>query len=187
MRIVRLVATALMASVSGVMAAPAANLSSSDPFSGYEFRLAGLSHDLLPKSQEEGFVDIGGSIVFPKVGTGIAGIPSYWIPRAQIGGSVNPAGKTSFAYAGVTWTVPLASSVYFAFDFGGALNNGEANGSVDRVAMGCRGSFREAATLGYSLTEHVSVAATIEHFSNAHLCEKNDGVTNAGLMVGYKF
>jgi hypothetical protein len=161
---------------------------STDPFSGYELRIAGLAHNIEPGGDEHGGLDLGGSILLPKAATGFGPSSSLWVPRIHIGGTGNFEGKTSFVYAGVTWSVPVAQNYFFSVDFGGALNNGEPQGvQNERVAIGCHATFREAAALGRSVTENMSVAATIEHFSNADLCDRNSGVTNIGLMVSYKF
>ena len=47
--------------------------------------------------------------------------------------------------------------------------------------------FREAAALGFRITEHWSVMATVEHMSNAGLCGENRGLTNFGGKLGYTF
>jgi lipid A 3-O-deacylase len=52
---------------------------------------------------------------------------------------------------------------------------------------GCRANFHENFSLGYRLTESVSVMATIEHMSNLHLCDYNEGLTNAGVRLGFNF
>jgi len=41
--------------------------------------------------------------------------------------------------------------------------------------------------LGYRLTTHWQVMASIEHNSNAGLCDRNRGLTNGGLRLGYRF
>ncbi len=158
------------------------------PFSGYELRIAGLSHNIEPGGDEHGGINFGGSIVLPKVDASIPGLSSLWVPRVHVGTTANFEGKTSFAYAGVTWTAPFAEAYYFSVDFGGAVNNGEPFGIAnERVAMGCHATFREAASLGRLITETISIAATVEHFSNANLCDRNSGITNFGLMLGYQF
>lgn len=190
MRCLGFIAWSCTALVSTLSLAQAADVpaKSPDPFSGYELRISGLSHNIEPGADEHGGFDIGGSIVLPKAATGFGPSSSLWVPRIHLGGTGNLEGKTSFAYAGVTWSVPVMQDYYFSFDFGGALNNGEPNGiNNERVAMGCHATFRESAAFGRSITDKISVAATIEHFSNANLCEKNSGITNIGLMVGYKF
>lgn len=176
--------------LSGAIAVCAADAPAkpADPFSGYELRLSGLSHNIEPGGDEHGAFDIGGSLLLPKAATGFDPSSSLWVPRLHIGGTGNSSGKTSFAYAGVTWVVPIAQVYFVSLDFGGALNNGEPDGiSGERVSMGCHATFRESAAFGRAITEKISVAATIEHFSNADLCDKNSGITNLGVMVGYKF
>jgi hypothetical protein len=58
---------------------------------------------------------------------------------------------------------------------------------VDRAAMGCHFSFHESASIGYNLTQHWSIMATAEHYSNQQLCQQNHGVTNYGARIGYSF
>lgn len=190
MRFLRASVLTVTALFLGPMVVQAADIpvSHSDPFSGYELRISALSHNIEPGGDEHGGIDLGGSIVFPKVSTGLAGVSSIWIPRVHIGGTGNLAGKTSFAYAGVTWSLPIMQDYFFSFDFGGALNNGEPNGvPQERVAMGCNATFRESASIGRSIAKNMTIAATVEHFSNANLCDHNSGITNVGLMVGYRF
>lgn len=190
MRLIRGSALILAGLLSGSLSMSVGHAQSkpAEPFSGYELRLAGLSHNIEPGGDEHGSVNLGGSILLPKADAAIAGLSSVWIPRLHVGGTGNFEGKTSFAYAGVTWTVPLAQVYYISVDFGGAVNDGEPLGITgERVAMGCHATFREAAAFGRSITDAISIAATIEHFSNANLCDRNSGITNFGLMLGYQF
>ncbi|HCX68877.1 MAG TPA: acyloxyacyl hydrolase, partial [Rhodobiaceae bacterium] len=39
----------------------------------------------------------------------------------------------------------------------------------------------------YRITSALSVMASIEHISNAWLCSANDGLTNVGMRIGYRF
>ena len=39
----------------------------------------------------------------------------------------------------------------------------------------------------YRLSQSVSLMGTIEHVSNAGFCERNRGLTNMGLRLGYSF
>lgn len=71
----------------------------------------------------------------------------------------------------------------------GAWNDG-MTGPVtpaNRAAMGCHFGFHESFSIGYELTAHWSVMATAEHYSNAHLCLQNHGVSNFGARIGYSF
>ena len=61
------------------------------------------------------------------------------------------------------------------------------NSDPDMNALGCHVLFHETATIGFNITENWRVMGTIEHSSNAGLCDFNRGLTNAGVRIGYKF
>ena len=46
---------------------------------------------------------------------------------------------------------------------------------------------REAASIGYRFAPNWSVLATVEHLSNAGLCDDNRGLTNVGAKLSYHF
>ena len=146
-----------------------------------------FSHD--PQSVEQGTADLNAEILFQK--------PSFlqetgWsmlVPRPHLGGTFNLAGKTSHAYAGITWTLDLTKQLFIETSLGVSVHNGDI-GSHTRPqhnAMGCRAAFREAGSVGYRLNAHWSMMASIEHLSNGGLCSQNRGLTNGGLRLGYRF
>ena len=119
-----------------------------------------------------------------------------FIPRPTIGGSYNTGGRTSYAYLGATWTIEvfpetLGRKIFIDGFFGGAAHNGYTGPKVTTPygfnTLGCSPLFREAAAIGYRLTEHWSIMATVEHMSNAGLCANNRGLTNYGGKIGYTF
>ncbi|MGE6785297.1 acyloxyacyl hydrolase [Ensifer adhaerens] len=60
--------------------------------------------------------------------------------------------------------------------------------ALARYDFGCRLHFRENAAAGVRLDEHWNVSASVEHTSHANLCDgPNNGLTRAGLALGYKF
>ncbi|MFC7398589.1 acyloxyacyl hydrolase [Chelatococcus sp. GCM10030263] len=142
-----------------------------------------------PWSPEEGSVNITGEVLTGKLFTAESATLDLFIPRFHVGGSANTAGQTSFAYAGFTWTVPITQALFVEATFGGAIHNGETGEFVgrDHSALGCSPLFRESASIGWRFDEHWSVMATIEHLSNAGLCEQNRGLTNVGARIGYSF
>lgn len=150
-----------------------------------EARVGVFAHD--PWSPEQGSADINGELLSIK--------PFHlqdWdvlVPRFHVGGTVNTDGKTSQVYAGLTWTVDLTQAVFLEGTLGGGYNNGAAGPYVptDRSAVGSHGNFRESASLGYRLSPQVSLMATVEHLSNAGLCDDNRGITNVGIRLGYTF
>jgi lipid A 3-O-deacylase len=111
-------------------------------------------------------------------------------PRLNVGFTANVQGYTSFVYTGFTWTYDVTDSIFLETSFGGGVHNGELEPPVpqDRLKLGCRALFREGATLGYRLSEHWSVMASVEHLSHAGLCSSyNNGITTAGGRIGYRF
>jgi len=163
---------------------PAAS-SAASPVS--EVRLGAFEHDAM--SPERGSVDLSGEVLFDKPWTSKDPLWNALLPRPDIGGTANFAGKTSEAYAGVAWDYDVTDRIFAEGAFGGSVNNGYAGKNVPpgHNAMGCNESFRESASLGYRLTANWNVLATVEHMSNAGFCDENRGLTNAGARIGYAF
>lgn len=198
----RLVACALAASLSTARAAdlgpappPLPYAPPVKPFSIVsEVRIGGSVQD--PGSAERDTANINGEVLFAKP---LVSLDPFWqafVPRPTVGGSYNFGGRTSYAYAGVTWTIEVFpqffnNRIFLDGFFGGAVHDG-ATGPKAFVpfgfnALGCSPLFREAAALGFRLTENWSIMATIEHMSNAGLCVENRGLTNYGGKIGYTF
>jgi len=107
--------------------------------------------------------------------------------RPHIGGTVNTNGDTSYAYAGYSLTLNLTSRLFLEGSLGGMVHNGDGTSRDGDLHLGCNVMFRESASLGVRLTEHINVSAMVVHGSNAGLCNANNGITNAGVRVGYTF
>jgi len=164
-----------------------------------ELRLGGAVQD--PGSAEgkaRGFSkeNINGEILFAKPPVFQDPFWQAFIPRPTVGGSYNTGGRTSYAYLGATWTIEvfpetLNRKIFIDGFFGGAAHNGWTGPKVATPygfnTLGCSPLFREAAALGYRITEHWSIMATVEHMSNAGLCANNRGLTNYGGKIGYTF
>ena len=147
-----------------------------------ELRLGLGAHD--PWSPESGTADLRGEILFSKPDSMAE---NSLIPRLHLGGVLNTGGKTSHAYAGVTWAFDVTQKVFVEASLGGAIHNGEARSKPGRSALGCPTLFREAIGIGYRIDANWSVMGTLEHLSNSGFCRKNRGLTNLGLMLGYRF
>nr|WP_243214489.1 MULTISPECIES: acyloxyacyl hydrolase [Methylobacterium] len=176
-------------------APPAAYASPVKPLSIVsEVRIGGAVQD--PGSAEHNTNNINGEILFAKP---LVSIDPFWqafVPRPTVGGSYNFGGRTSYAYIGATWTVDLFPQtlnniVFLEGFFGAGAHNGYTGPKPTAPAgfntLGCNPLFREAAALGFRLTEHWSIMATVEHMSNAGLCANNRGLTNFGGKLGYTF
>lgn len=110
--------------------------------------------------------------------------------RPHLGSTVNFGGLESMVYGGLSWTVPVFNTpLFLEASFGGAIHNGNTDQTAVYPArsLGCTVLFRESLSVGTQITENASIMATIEHASNANLCNDNRGLTNMGLRVGWKF
>ncbi|WP_457106020.1 acyloxyacyl hydrolase [Methylobacterium sp. P5_C11] len=164
-----------------------------------EIRIGGAVQD--PGSAEgklPGFskANVNGEVLFAKP---VLSADPFWqafVPRPTVGGSYNTGGRTSYAYLGATWTLEVFPEtfnrrIFLDGFFGGVAHNGWTGPKAETPygfnTLGCSPMFREAAALGFRLTEHWSIMATIEHMSNAGLCANNRGLTNYGGKIGYTF
>lgn len=164
----------------------APTLAQSQPTLLSELRLGVSAHD--PSGPESGTANLNGELLSLRPFTFTDAGLNLLVPRLHIGGSLNFSGRTSFAYAGLTWTFDITPSVFIEGSFGGAVHNGETDPiTPHHSALGCTTLFREAGSLGVRVTANWSVMATVEHLSNAGLCSRNRGLTNVGLRVGYTF
>jgi lipid A 3-O-deacylase len=112
--------------------------------------------------------------------------------RPHLGATVNFGQLESMVYGGVSWTVPvLDGPVFVEASLGAAVHNGGTGpyGTATAPArdLGCAVMFRESASIGVMVTETASVMATVEHASNANLCQSNRGLTNVGIRFGWRF
>lgn len=109
-------------------------------------------------------------------------------PRPLIGGTVNTGSGTSFGYAGLGWTFDLTEAFFVDVTLGGAVHDGETNGkTATSKDFGCRAQFHESASIGYRFDKSNAVMLSVEHMSNASLCDDNEGLTNTGLRYAYTF
>ncbi|GEP08785.1 acyloxyacyl hydrolase [Methylobacterium gnaphalii] len=164
-----------------------------------EVRVGGAVHD--PGAPEGKLgnwskVDVNGEILFAKPPVSADPFWQAFVPRPTVGGSYSTGGRTSYAYIGGTWTFDIFPEtfnrrVFVEGFFGGAAHDGYTGPKVGAPfgfnRLGCNPLFREAAALGFRITEHWSVMATVEHMSNAGLCHDNRGLTNFGGKIGYTF
>jgi lipid A 3-O-deacylase len=181
-----LACASLLGGCSSLSQQAAANYpSSASPVS--EVRLGALAHD--PMSPERGSADLSGEVLFAKPFTSPDPLWNALLPRPDVGFTASFAGKTSAAYAGVAWDYNVTDRVFAEAGFGGSVNDGKTGNNIPdgHSAIGCNELFRESGSLGYRLTQNWSVMATVEHMSNAGLCDRNRGLTNEGLRVGYSF
>ncbi|MGG7579886.1 acyloxyacyl hydrolase [Rhizobium sp. Nf11,1] len=109
-------------------------------------------------------------------------------PRVHLGTSIGTSGEATQFFTGFTWTVDLNAKLFAEAGFGGVIHTGELDDNDDGPELGCRVLFHEYVGAGYRLTRNWNVMAQIAHSSHADLCDgPNDGMTRAGIQIGYKF
>ncbi|ARO24270.1 acyloxyacyl hydrolase [Rhizobium sp. S9] len=109
-------------------------------------------------------------------------------PRVHLGTSIGTSGEATQFFTGFTWTVDLSEKLFAEAGFGGVIHTGELDDNDDGPELGCRVLFHEYVGAGYRFTRNWNVMAQIAHSSHADLCDgPNDGMTRAGIQIGYKF
>ena len=168
-----------------LLCAAAAPASAEPRAPGSEFRIGASRHD--PGSREKGGVAANVEVLSPRLFSAPPGLQGF-VPRGHVGGAVGAAGGTRHVHAGFAWTVDLTPRLFVEGAFGLALHDGR-HGRADaaRAPLGCSWAFRESLSLGRRLTERLSVMVTVEHLSNAGLCDENRGLTHFGLRLGHLF
>jgi len=154
-----------------------------------EIRFGVLAGDLEPGGANDGRPTINAELLTPPLGgnhdSSVVGHLLH--PRLHLGGTVSmDANGVDQAYAGFTWTYNVGERLFLETSFGGATHDG-ATGSNNPDSYGCALQFRESVSVGAELTHDVSIMATLDHMSNAGLCDGNQGLTNAGVRLGYRW
>lgn len=110
-------------------------------------------------------------------------------PRPLIGVSISLEGKTSQAYAGLAWTVPIYGPFFVELSAGGLVHDQNLNQNYsDRPSpLTTRLLFRESIALGYQLDGNWRIMAFADHGSDGNLGYRNEAVNRFGVMVGNKF
>ncbi|PCD65416.1 acyloxyacyl hydrolase [Rhizobium phaseoli] len=109
-------------------------------------------------------------------------------PRVHLGTSIGTSGEATQFFTGFTWTVDFNDKLFAEAGFGDVVHTGDLDDDDDGPELGCRVLFHEYAGAGYRFTPHWNVMAQIAHSSHANLCDgPNDGMTRAGIQIGYKF
>lgn len=119
-------------------------------------------------------------------------------PRLVLGGAFNTAGQTSQIYLAIDKQLNLFRSIFSERDaiyvegtIGGVWHNGKldvSNTPLDTQwkSHGSRFLFRPGLALGYRFNDRWSLAASLNHISNANLAKPNQGMNDIGLLLGMR-
>ena len=143
-------------------------------------------HDLdtgLTKSGVEGGVDVE----LGWRGARIRSLRAVGSPSPHVYASMNSAGETHFAAAGIGWKI--GRTVYLRPGIGLAVHTG-SDGRFqrpDRIAFGSRILFAPELGLGFRATDRLSVEASWVHLSHAQLFgRQNPGLDTIGIRLNYR-
>ncbi|MBN9453129.1 MAG: acyloxyacyl hydrolase [Bosea sp.] len=160
------------------------------PAPAWEARIgAGLAN---PGGRESGLPNLSADLLSPRIVPLSDRIAAAFIPRFNLGASVNLNG-TRYAYAGATWSFDVTRDIFVEASLAAALNDGKTGPIVpeNRLALGCNTGTREAAALGFRLSDRWSLVTTLEHFSTVGCSDKTGstgrGPANIGARLGYTF
>lgn len=157
-------------------------------YNGWEFRSGILAHDIgLFSGSKEDEIDIHAQLMAPSPGF----LSIIGSPRPLVGLNLASDG-ISQVFAGLGWDIYFADRWFLATEFGGAIHNGDElgdpiNEDPDERYLGCRALFRLGVGLGYEINDRVNLQLYADHISNANICERNEGLENAGVRMGYRF
>jgi hypothetical protein len=156
------------------------------PFDELRF---GIAASIQSGSTHEDGIFTSGTVFFDPFGANSAVTLRDHVlhPRVHLGALVSTAGEAEQFFAGFTWTVDVTDRFFLDLGFGGALNTASLHDSDDGPSVGCHALFHESLAAGYKITSEWRVMATVDHSSNASLCDDNDGLSYAGISIGRKF
>lgn len=109
-------------------------------------------------------------------------------PRPHVFASVNTAGDTHFAAAGISWQI--GRTLYVRPGIGVAVHTGPDHFDFTgrRIWFGSRVLFEPELGIGYRVNDRVSVEASWVHLSHAQLFNKeNPGLDTVGVRLNYRF
>jgi hypothetical protein len=120
-------------------------------------------------------------------------------PRLGFAVSLNSAGHSNMASAGLVWDRRLWGRVYGSFDFGLGVTDGlvrprSAAEAADRrharLFLGSHVLFREAVGLEWRFSPRWSLGLEFVHASNGDILGPhpyNEGINDVGLRLGHRF
>ncbi len=148
-----------------------------------ELRLGLLLHSVdAIATGREGGIHISPEILFAAP----RWLDSIGAPRPLVGAEVNAA-DTSYLYAGLVWNWPFLGRWLAEAGLAGAIHDGHLESAGDdATGHGCRLLMRLAAGLGAEVAPRHVVSLHFEHYTNAGLCDPDQGNDTLGVRYGYR-
>jgi lipid A 3-O-deacylase len=111
-------------------------------------------------------------------------------PRPSIGAVVGFGGFESLVHVGLDWHLPIFKTpFYLEAGLGAGIHDGYLNGAPAGFRnLGCRFLAHYEYGVGMNVSPNVTLTAQWQHLSGHDFgCAPNDGLNEAGLVLGWKF
>jgi lipid A 3-O-deacylase len=161
-----------------------------------EVSVAGFSHDLsdIGHGKESNSADIQIEVDTTRPPL----LRVLGAPRVNAFVTLNSAGRTNSAGAGLVWDHRLFRQLYGSADFGLAVNDGLTGARLGpagdfnrqhRLLLGSHLLFREAFGLEWRFSRRWAIGAEFVHQSTGQIVSHgaNEGINDAGLKLAYRF
>jgi hypothetical protein len=151
----------------------------------FEARLGVFAHSV--GATEAGGVDANVELLLPRLPNDLPEQYKFLVPRPQFGAMINTAGKTSYGYAGVVWTLNILPQLVLEPMFGGAVHDGNATATPvpDENTLGCRVLFHTGLSGGYRLTNRRSKVDIAGAVTRSH--RRQPRVAQGGILRPKRF
>jgi lipid A 3-O-deacylase len=187
----------MLAGTVGVLAALGTNM----PAMAAEARVGLMAHDLDLGNENRGGKENGPSVSLQASFDAPDLLRPLGSPRPWVLASVNLAGDTSFAGAGLAWRLEPTRGPYVEGGLGYVVHDGITTLPDDpgdpvrierdrtRTILGSRDLFRTHVAIGTRVGARWSAELVYEHLSHGQILGqgRNEGLDNIGIKIGWRF
>ncbi len=154
-----------------------------------ELRFGAVSSIAAGDNDEEGAFITGMVLFDPWNRDALDGWQRILTPRIHVGGDIATSDEANQVFAGFSWTADLGDRFFLEGGFGGSVNDGDLEeDGTSGPKLGSHLLFHEYAAFGINIDANWRVIAEVEHSSHANIADgPNNGLSRAGVLVGYKF
>ena len=145
-------------------------------------------HDVETPLNLSGDIERGADFQLGWRGGRIRALKAVGSPSPHAFVSINSAGDTHFAAAGISWKI--GRTIYLRPGIGLAVHSGPGrpDAGEGRIDFGSRILFEPELGLGAALSDRLSVEASWVHLSHATLFSgQNPGIDTMGVRLNYRF
>ncbi len=153
----------------------------------WEVRFGGGAYDWGPTTPSD---FTGGVVNFEIVAPSPDYLERIGSPRPYIGADVAISDDAIHViYAGLNWEAYVTKRLYFGFNGGGSVNTGPRQVSTSGASkdLGSSFLFHLQASIGFDITEKLTVQVFLNHVSNANIDNSNPGLESVGGRIGIRF